>query len=148
MAEAVQIRDTSAIGKIRNPLGVLGLMLVTLGIYGVVWYFKINKEMAEIGKAKGTSECGTSPGTSVLAVTLGAFILVPAFVSSYKTWVRLHNSERVTGSPEGMAPGLGFLLSLLLGPVGTYILQANLNKVLRHQTGTAPVSAAASPQPA
>ena len=148
MAEEVQIQGSSDPGKIRNPLGVIGLTLITLGIYGIVWYYKINKEMAAIGKAHGSEECGTSPGTSVLAITLGCLIIVPPFVSVYKTWARLSAAERLTGTPEGMEAGLGFLLSILLSPVGTYILQANMNKVLKQQAGGAAVEPVAVPTPA
>jgi hypothetical protein len=148
VAEQVQIQGSSEPGKIRNPLGVIGLMLITLGIYGFVWYYKVNKELAEIGKARGSEECGTSPGTSLLAITLGALIIVPAFVSMYKTWARLSAAERLTGTPEGMEPGLGFLLSVLLSPVGTYILQSNMNKVLRQQAGDSAVEQVVVPAPA
>jgi hypothetical protein len=148
VAEQVQIQGSPEPAKIRNPLGVIGLMLITLGIYGIVWYYKVNKEMAEIGKARGSEECGTSPGTSVLAITLGCFIIVPPFVSMYKTWARLSATERLTGAPNGMEPGLGFLLSLFVGPVGTYILQANMNKMLQQQVSGSLVEPAAVPAPA
>jgi hypothetical protein len=104
--------------------------------------------MAAIGKARGSEECGTSPGTSLLAVTLGSLIIVPPFVSAYKTWARLRATERLTGTPEGMEPGLGFLLSVLLSPVGSYILQANLNKVLKQQAGAAHAEVTPVPAPA
>jgi hypothetical protein len=145
MAEEVQIQGTPERGKVRNPLGVVGLTFITLGVYWWVWYYKINKEMAAIGRSHGTEECGTSPGTSLLAVTLGAFVIVPPFVSIYKTCARLRATERVTGTPEGMEPGLLFLLFVLIGPIGHYIAQSNLNKVLRQQAGTAP---APIPEPA
>src|SRR4051812_31803953 len=105
MADEVQIQGTNEIGKIRNPLGIIGLAIITFGIYGFVWYYKVNKELAAIGQAKGTEECGTNPMTSLLAVTLGAFILVPPFVSAYKFCTRLSADERVTGTPPGMEPG-------------------------------------------
>jgi len=150
MAEPIQIQGSSHEGKIRNPLGVVGLTLITLGIYYFVWYYKVNKEMAEMGRARGTDELGTSPGTSLLAVTLGVFILVPPFVSVYKTCARLSAAERHTGTPTGMEPGLLFLLAILLSPVAEYILQSNLNKVLRQQAGGAAPSPltppAAAPQ--
>ena len=151
MADVVQIQGSDYQGKIRNPLGVVGLTLITLGIYFLVWYYKINKELAELGKARNTEECGTSPGTSLLAVTLGAFIIVPPFVSVYKTWVRRRNAARLVGADEGMEPGLGFLLSVFISPVGHYILQSDLNKVLQAQAGGAPVlppQAAQTPAPA
>jgi hypothetical protein len=133
MAEPVQIQGTGETGKIRHPLGIVGLSLITLGIYYFVWYFKTNKEMASIGRVRGTEDCGTSPGTSLLAVTLGVFVIVPPFVSLYKFGTRLSASERVTGTPAGMEAGLLFLLLILIGPVGQYIAQSNLNKVLQQQ---------------
>jgi hypothetical protein len=37
MAEPVEIEGSSYQGKIRNPLGVVALGIVTLGIYYFVW---------------------------------------------------------------------------------------------------------------
>jgi hypothetical protein len=143
MAEAIEIKGSSYQGKVRNPLGVIGLSLITLGIYHLVWYFKINKELAEIGQARGTEECGTNPTTSLLALFPGAFILVPPFVSYYNFTKRLSAGERVTGTPAGMEPGLLFLLyvgGIFVFPliwVAQYITQSNLNKVLQSQGGGA-----------
>lgn len=133
MAEAIEIRGSSHTAKIRNPLGVLGLTLITLGIYGIFWYYFTNKELAEIGKAHDTDECGDSPGTSVLAVTLGALVIVPAFISGYKFCKRLSAAERLAGAPQGMEPGLLFVLYVFLSPVALYIAQSNLNKLLQAQ---------------
>ena len=150
MAEEIQIKGSQYRGKIRNPLVVIGLSLITLGIYSIFWYYYANKELAEIGKANNTDELGTSPGTSVLAVTLGWFILVPPFVSAYKFCKRLQAAEGVTGTPEGMEPGLLFILYIFLAPVAAYIAQSNLNKVLQAQAGGGPAlsTGAAVPQPA
>lgn len=148
MAEAVQIVNTDQQGKIRNPLGVIGLMIITLGIYGIVWYYKVNKEMATIGQSHGTDEAGTSPGMSVLAVTLGVFaFLIPPFVSVYKSCGRLRKTQELTGAPEGMDPVLLFLLWVFLSPIAYYFFQTNLNKALEAQAqlsagGTAPGIAA------
>lgn len=135
MAEAVQLADTGAQGKIRKPLGVVGLSLITFGIYYFVWYFKVNREMATLGRAKGTEAAGTSPGTSLLAVTLGALLIVPVFVSSFRACKRLNATEGLAGVRQGMEAGLLFLLVVLLGPVGMYFFQANLNKALEAQAG-------------
>jgi hypothetical protein len=58
MSEPIQIRGSSYQGKIRNPLGVLGLSIITLGIYFVFWYYYANKELAEIGEVHNSDECG------------------------------------------------------------------------------------------
>ncbi len=148
MAEEVQISGTNAVGKIRNPLGVIGLTLITLGIYGIFWYYYTQKELAEMGRARNTEELGTSPGTSVLAVTLGAFILVPPFVSIYNACKRLKAAERLAGAPEGMEAGLLFLLWIFISPIGLYIYQSDLNKVLTAQAGGAPAAPQVAAPPA
>ncbi len=132
MAEEIQIAGSSEKGKIRNPLAPALLPFVTFGIYTLVWYYKINKEMAEMGKARNTDELGTSPGTSLLAVMVGWIIIVPPFLSFYNTWKRKVAAENMTGQ-TGMEAGLGFLLSILIGPVGHYLLQRDLNDVLTAQ---------------
>jgi hypothetical protein len=137
MAEEVQLKGSTERGKIRNPLGVIGLSIITIGIYTIFWYYFVNKELREIGRAHNTDECGTSPGTSVLAITLGIFIIVPPFVSIYNTCKRLSAAERLTGTPPGMEPGLLFILWIFLSPVAEYIFQSNMNKVLQTQAGEA-----------
>jgi hypothetical protein len=137
MAEEVQIAGTNARAKIRNPLAPALLPFITFGIYSLVWYYRINKELAEMGRARNTDELGTSPGTSLLAVMVGWIIIVPPFLSIYNTWKRAAAAERLTGVQGAMEPGLGFLLSILLSPVGYYILQRDLNNVWQAQSGGA-----------
>ncbi len=105
MAEEVQIRGTQATAKIRNPLGVIGLMLLTLGIYGVFYYYFINKEMAELGKATGrTQELRDSPGTSVLALFIAPVAYNLLQDSLNKGWQAQAGGFGQVGS--GGAPGL------------------------------------------
>jgi hypothetical protein len=143
MADQIEIKGSAYPGKIRNPLGVVGLGIITLGIYYFVWYYKVNKEMAELGQAKGTEECGTNPTTSLLALFPGSLIIVPPFVSTYKACKRLNASERVVGAPEGIEGPLLWLLFIFIGPVGHYLFQRNLNRVLQAQAGGTVAAAAA-----
>jgi hypothetical protein len=145
MAEEIQLSGTNEVGKVRNPLGVIGLSLITLGIYTIFWYYYTQKELAEIGRARNTEELGDRPGNSVLAITLGAFIIVPPFVSIYHACKRLNAGERLTGAPEGMEPGLLFLLWIFISPIGLYLYQSNMNKVLQAQAGGAPATPQVAP---
>lgn len=138
MAEQIEIRGSSYRGKLRNPLGVVALGFVTLGIYILFWYYKVNKEMAELGRAHGTEECGTSPGTSLLAVAVGWIVIVPPFVSLYRSCKRLNASERTAGMPEGIEAPLLWLVLVFIAPVGHYLFQRNLNRVLEAQAGALP----------
>jgi hypothetical protein len=138
VAEVVPIQGSPEQAKIRNPLGVIGLMIITIGIYFFVWWYKVNKELAEMGKARGTSELGDAPGTSLLAMIPGFLIIVPPYLSFYNGSKRLSAAQRLNGLPEGMEPGLMLLLYFLIGPVAIYLFQSNLNKALKAQAGGVP----------
>jgi hypothetical protein len=144
-AEPVQIQGSEYEGKIRTPIITVALTIVTLGIYGIVWYYKVNKEMAEMGQAKGTEECGTSPGTSVLALIPGALIIVPPFVSYWNATKRLAKANEITGGGDTIEPPLLFLLMILIGPVGVYLFQRDINKALAAQAGGGAAIPAATP---
>jgi len=127
MAEEVAIAGTDARAKLRNPLGVVGLSIITIGIYYIFWWYFINREMRDLGRARGV-DLGQNPGNSVLAITLGAFIVVPAIVSMWRTTDRIQRTQEVAGV-ERPAPGpLIFVLLLLVGPVGIWYAQHELNK--------------------
>ena len=64
----------------------------------------------------------------------------------YKTWDRKCKAEAATGQ-VGMESGLGFLLIILLSPIGMYILQSNLNKVLQSQAASGSSLPSAPPAP-
>ncbi len=149
MAEEVAIAGTEARAKIRNPLGVVGLSIITIGIYYVFWWYFINREMRDFGRARG-ADLGQSPGNSVLALTLGALIIVPALVTLWRTSDRIQRSQEVAGV-ERPAPGpLIFVLLLLIGPVGIWYAQYELNKAWTAQasTGAAAPTLPASEAPA
>jgi hypothetical protein len=133
MAEEIAIRGSNEVGKVRGYVSVALLTIVTLGIYGLVYYYKVNKELADLGKARGTEELGTSPGMSVLAVTLGALIIIPAFVSQYNTWNRQQKARQMFGVTDGMDAGLGFVLALFISPIAYYFFLSGQNSLLRAQ---------------
>ncbi|WP_326598667.1 DUF4234 domain-containing protein [Streptomyces sp. NBC_01803] len=112
--------------KTRNPLGVWGLTLITLGIYGLVWWFKIQKELGLFDR-----RIVVNPGVSVLAFLPGAYIVVPPFVSVYNTATRIQAAQRAAGLPQSCSGGLGILLYILLG-THTIYYQSELNKINTH----------------
>jgi hypothetical protein len=115
----------------RNPWAVIGLSLITLGIYYVFWWYFINREMRDLGNANNV-DLGQSPGMSVLAITLGAFVIIPPFVSVWKTGRRMEGAQRTAGVSGGSGP-LFFVLHIipivsLFAPV---YMQTELNKAWR-----------------
>jgi Domain of unknown function (DUF4234) len=130
-ATEVPIQGGPSTARVRDPIGVALLDLVTLGIYGFVWYYRVHCELADMGRARGTSELGDSPRTSLLAVMPGFLLVVPLVVSFWNASRRVEAAERLTGGPESrrMNPVLAFILMLIVFPAGAAYVQAKLNRV-------------------
>jgi uncharacterized membrane protein len=143
MAEEIQIPGASSTAKIRSPWAPALLPYVTFFIYLFVWYYRINRELADLGRAHGkTDELGDSPGKSVLAVTLGAVIIVPAVISTIHTAQRIQAAQRLTGVSPQLNGWLALVMALIITPAFHAYEQSEPNKVWR--AGGAP----AAPQPA
>jgi heme/copper-type cytochrome/quinol oxidase subunit 2 len=128
MAQQVQIPGANATAKIRNPIAVAILVVVTLGIYGLVWWYFINREMADYGRAKGTSELGNSPTKSLLAVFPGGLIIVPAIWTTITTFKRVQAAQRFAGV-QPINGWLGLVVYLVFAPAYDGYMQSGLNSV-------------------
>lgn len=112
MAQEVEFGNGGA-GKIRDFWVGFGLSIVTLGIYYWFWYYFVNDELKDIGAAKGDQNlASSSPATSVVAVTLGALVIVPPYLSVYNYGKRIQRAQRLAGVDvnERINPTLAFLL--------------------------------------
>ena len=124
MASTVVVNNQAY--KRRNPLAVwIGLPLITLGIYYFVWWYKINDEARRY-----LNDQSIRPAVSVLAVSVGAVILVPPFVSAYSTTGRIARMQERAGFPLGSRANgwLSVLLHLVFGLHALY-MQMELNRV-------------------
>jgi O-antigen/teichoic acid export membrane protein len=131
MAQEIQIPNAGSLAKIRNPLGVLALSLITLGIYSIFWWYFINREMSDYGQANGVPELGDNPILSVLAVTIGVLVIIPPFVSLWRTLRRIETAQnRALGSNN---IGVILLFVLIFIPLVNLVvhptMQSNLNQV-------------------
>lgn len=114
-AEDLRLRGVDI--RKRNPWGIFGLTLITLGIYGLVWWYKLNRELRDYSAAAG-APLGNNPARSVLAFIPGFILIVPPYVSIWRTCGRL---EMVKAKVEGREPQsfastglLAILLSLVV----------------------------------
>jgi hypothetical protein len=125
--QTVVLNEHGATAKIRNPWLVALFSLISFGIYYLFWYYFVNREMADYGEANKI-DVGHSPGMSVVAITIGAIIIVPPFVSVFHTGTRMRITRRVAGRPGG-SPGLFFLLWIIpfVGIFSASYLQSQLN---------------------
>jgi uncharacterized protein DUF4234 len=121
MAEIVTVDGEQY--KKRSPLAAWGLLWLTLGIYGFVWYYKINDEARRYLRDENIK-----PGIALLAILLGWIIIVPPFVSYYRTGERIKRMQAQAGGEPTVSPALGLLAVFVLSLHVVY-MQEHLNRV-------------------
>jgi len=126
MAQSVQIPGAQSTAKICNVVGVGALCFIPF--YTWIWWYRANRELADFGKAKGTEELGTSPGKSLLAITLGALIIVPAILSFFGTHKRIVAAQKLTGQ-EPINGWISVLAYFIFSPAWIAYMQSGLNGV-------------------
>lgn len=128
MAQTIRIPGSEGTAKIRNLFAVALLPIITIAIYYFYWWYQINRELRDYGRSKSTDELGTSPGTSLLAVTLGLLVIVPALVSTYRGFKRVQAAQRLTGV-EPLNGWIGLILYVIITPAFFAYVQSGLNAV-------------------
>ncbi len=137
MADEIQIQAGSVekTAKIRHPVVVPVLTIITLGIYGLYWWYQVNREMRDLGLARGVDGLGEKPLNSLLAWFPGALIIVPPYVSLYNGVKRIQRAQEVTTGEvtfNGWIVLILILGSFIIGIAGLVVpgyIQAELNKV-------------------
>ncbi len=136
MAQEVQIDPGSVerTAKIRHPVAVPVLTIITLGIYGLYWWYQVNREMRDLGLTRSTAGLGEKPLNSLLAYFPGAIIIVPPYVSLYNGIKRVQRAQEVTTGEVTMNGWIVLILivvSFFIGITGLIVpgyIQAELNK--------------------
>ena len=120
------------IGKTRNPWGVWLLSLVTLGIYGLWWYYTVNAEIRDYDE-----RIQVQPGVSLCAALFGGFTLgIATLISWARTGSRIANAQRFAGRRERCSAVVGVLLGII--GFGMVYYQSQLNKVWDQYGNPAP----------
>ena len=140
MAETVYARGLPV--KLRNPWVAFLLALVTFGIYYLYWYYVLNRDLNDYGRRLEPDDnpLAVSAGVALLAVSLGALLIIPPFVSMFRTMRRIERAQRLGGVPDGERanPVLGFvlfLIALIFFPIEIPYAQHHVNKLWRLEAG-------------
>jgi hypothetical protein len=109
--------------KVRRPWAVATLTVLTLGIYSAVWMYKVNRELRDYGAARGNERLAESrPWRSVLAVTVGGLLVIPALVAYLRTIGRLQDAERIaTGERRAARSLMALWVGATLLSIGSVI---------------------------
>jgi Domain of unknown function (DUF4234) len=108
----------------RSPLVVLGLVLITIGIYGFYWYYKVNEEIKQY-----TGDQTISPSRSLLAVIPGFLLIVPPFIAYYNTANHIVRMQEQRGLASQISPALVVILGLVIWIGMAAYVQEHLNRV-------------------
>jgi hypothetical protein len=109
-------------GKTRSPIGGWLLLIPTLGIYYLFWYFNINRELRDYD-----SSIKVKPGWAVVSL----FIPVVGLISIYNTGSRIRQAQATAGGPAEASGLLGLIASLFFVLDIPYY-SSQLNKVWQH----------------
>ncbi len=140
MAETVTIAGRSYVK--RNPLGVLGLSVITIGIYFFYWYYKANEEIRSF-----TGDDTIGPVRSLMAVIFGWIVIVPPFIAMYNTARHVQDMEQRTGVQQQIEPVLAVIFVWLLLIANGIYIQEHLNRVWDLAAGAAAPAPPAPPMP-
>ena len=118
---------TGRAGKTRNIFLVwLIWPFITLGIYHLVWWYKINREARDFD-----ARIEVNPALSVLALALGWIIIVPPFVSVYRTGERIAQMQEAAALQRSCNGVIG-LIGMFVVSLQSLYYQAELNKIWAH----------------
>ena len=141
MAEDVQIAGQTY--RMRNPWGVVGLSLITLGIYALYWYWAVNDEARRYLRDESIR-----PVVALLAISLGWVLIVPPFISAYHTGQRIERMQNSAGLVSTMNPVIFLVLWIFINIIVYWYGQSEQNKIWTAASGSAPPVGALPPAPA
>lgn len=132
MGQELQIRNGEGRVKIRSPWAAALLPIITLGIYHLVWWYRINCELRDYGRANG-HDLGQSPANSTLALFPGGLIIIPALITYWRGTERIQAAARISAN-EPINGWIALILYLFVAPAFWAYMQVSLNEVWRSDT--------------
>ncbi|MFQ5425709.1 MAG: DUF4234 domain-containing protein [Gaiellales bacterium] len=115
----------------RNAWALWILTFITLGIWGIVWWYQVNRELRDVGSAVD-DPLRVPPAISTVLMALWPLALVPALVSILITG---HRARSVQGTLEiGERRINAALAALLFFLVFSHVwyIQRSLNRTWLH----------------
>jgi uncharacterized membrane protein len=105
------------VGKDRSPASVVGLSVLTLGIYFLVWHHHINAEIRS-----HDPEIQVAPGLCVLAIIFP----ISNVVSAFCTASRIRQMQLDEGQTQTVSPVIAMLLFMFTGIGYTLYISSEL----------------------
>jgi hypothetical protein len=140
MAETVTIEGQHV--RKRNPLGVLGLGVITIGIYFFYWYYKVNDEIRMVERDETIS-----PTRSLMAMIFGWLIIVPPFIAMWNTATHAQKLEERLGVRQTIEPAIAVVIMFVFSIANGMYVQEHLNRAWDAASSSGRASAPPPPPP-
>jgi hypothetical protein len=98
--------------------------VITLGIYFLYWFWKINDELRLYKRDESIS-----PTRSLMAMLFGWLIIVPPFIAMYNTSKHVQDAEQRLGVQPQLEPALTIVFLLIVAIGNTIYVQEHLNRI-------------------
>jgi hypothetical protein len=138
MAEHLLIGPSRAHVKVRSPWAAALLPFITLGIYHLVWWYRINRELRDVGHGR-RADLGEHPTNSLLALFPGALIIIPPFVTYWRGTKRVLHANELTAT-EPLNGWIALILFIVIQPAYWAYLQSSLNHAWRAAAAEGPAA--------
>ncbi|TSE01824.1 DUF4234 domain-containing protein [Skermania sp. ID1734] len=110
--------------KYRNPILTWFVWpLITLGIYHLVWYYKIHREMRD-----RTGDPNAPVAGPMLVMLFLGWTFIAPLISYYRTGNRIKTTQAQVGVQPTCSPIIGLLLFFVFG-LSVLYYQIELNKI-------------------
>ena len=96
--------------EIRDSTTTWILSIVTFGIWGLIWYYKVQEELGQWSRGR----IEVNPTNSIMAITIGGCAIVPWFISLNGTGERVAQAQQMAGLPVQASGGMTILYAFLL----------------------------------
>jgi hypothetical protein len=117
-------RGTGIQMRHRRPASAWLLALATLGGYGLVYWYKIHRELRDFDRRRHVS-----PGFELLSISLLAWTIILPFMSIGALAGKIRLAQAAAGLPQSCSGRTGILLALILGSHMIYY-QRKLNEII------------------
>jgi uncharacterized iron-regulated membrane protein len=115
----------SATVTIRNEWAVWVLSFITLNIYGIIWWYQVNRELRDVAR-EADVRVAAAPAVSAVLMALWPLGLIPPLVTVFITSGRLRLVQGAVEADDRANPIIATLLFPLLLFHSVY-LQKKLN---------------------
>ena len=128
MSEAAVEKDP----RIRNRWVQFTLSFVTLGIWYLVWYYRLCRDLNDLSHEFDEPRLRNDPAWNLAAVSVGGWLIVPPAISWLRTFRRIAVAEEAVGSDMHLRIPVAFVLVVLgyiFAPFEILIVQAHINRI-------------------